>query len=48
VAAAIAGDDVIVKVSIMLSGVREWIEDRSLGPELVEFLEFVGTVGIYD
>jgi len=48
VAAAIAGSNVIIKVSIMLTVVGEWIEDRSLAPELVEFLEFVSAVGIHN
>jgi hypothetical protein len=48
VAAAIAGNNVITEVSIMLSIVGEWIEDRGLAPELIEFLEFVNTVGIYN
>ena len=32
----------------MLAVVGEWIEDRSLAPELVEFLELVSTIGIYN
>jgi hypothetical protein len=48
VAAAIAGNNVITKGSIMLSIVRKWIEDRRLAPEPVEFLEFISAVGIYN
>ena len=43
---AITRDNVINKISIMLSVVGEWIKNRCLTPELVEFLEFVSTVGI--
>jgi len=32
----------------MLSVVGEWIKNRRLRSELVEFLEFVCTVGIYN
>jgi hypothetical protein len=48
VAAAIAGNNVITEVSIMLSIVGEWIENRSLAPEFIEFLKFVNTVSIYN
>jgi hypothetical protein len=48
VASAIAGTNVLTKTPIMLANVGEWIEDRSPVPELVEFLEFVSTVGIYN
>lgn len=46
--AAITGDNVINKISIMLSIVGEWIKNQGLTSELVEVLEFVGTVGIYN
>ena len=43
---AITRNNVINKISIMLSVVGEWIKNRCLTSELVEFLEFVSTVGI--
>jgi len=46
VVTAITRDNVINKISIMLSVLGEWIKNRCLTPELVEFLEFVSTVGI--
>ena len=46
--AAITSNNVINKISIMLSIVREWIKNQGLTSELVEVLEFVGTVGIYN
>ena len=45
---AITRNNVINKISIMLSVVGEWIKNRRLTSELVEFLEFVSTVGIYN
>lgn len=45
---AIIGNNVIIEVSIMLSMVGEWIEDQRVAPKLVEFLEFVNGVGIYN
>ena len=45
---AITRNNVINKISIMLSVVGEWIKNRRLTSELVEFLEFVRTVGIYN
>ena len=46
--AAITSNNVINKISIMLAIVGEWIKNRGLTSELVEVLEFVGTVGIYN
>ena len=43
---AITRNNVVNKISIMLSIVGEWIKNRGLTSELVEFLELVGTVGI--
>jgi hypothetical protein len=48
VVAAVTCNNVITKVSIVLSIVGEWIKNRGLTSELVEFLEFVKTVGIYN
>jgi len=48
VVTAITRNNVINKISIMLSVVGEWIKNRRLRSELVEFLEFVCTVGIYN
>ncbi|MGB8614129.1 MAG: hypothetical protein WCD60_21240 [Pseudolabrys sp.] len=48
VVTAITRNNVINKISIMLSAVGEWIKNRRLTSELVEFLEFVSTVGIYN
>jgi hypothetical protein len=48
VVAAITGNNVINKISIMLSIVGEWIKNQGLTSELVEVLEFVGKVGIYN
>ena len=48
VVTAITRNNVINKISIMLSVVGEWIKNRRLTSELVEFLEFVSTVGIYN
>ena len=45
---AITRSNVVYKISIMLSVVREWIKNRRLTSKLVEFLEFVSTVGIYN
>ena len=45
---AITRNNVINKISIMLSVVGKWIKNRRLTSELVEFLEFVSTVGIYN
>jgi len=48
VVAAVTCNNVIIKVSIVLSiaGVR--IKNWGLTSEIVEFLEFVGIVGIYN
>ena len=48
VVTAITRNNVINKISIMLSVVGKWIKNRRLTSELVEFLEFVSTVGIYN
>lgn len=48
VVAAVTCDDVIIKVSIVLSIAGVWIKNWDLTSELVEFLEFVRMVGIYD
>jgi len=48
VVAAVTCDDVIIKVSIVLSIAGVWIKNWDLTSELVEFLEFVRIVGIYD
>lgn len=48
VVAAVTRDDVIIKVSIVLSIAGVWIKNWDLTSELVEFLEFVRMVGIYD
>ena len=45
---AITCNNVINKISIMLSVMGEWIKNRRLTSELVEFLEFVSIVGIYN
>ena len=45
---AITRNNVVNKISIMLSVVGKWIKNRRLTSELVEFLEFVSTVGIYN
>ena len=45
---AITCNNVINKISIMLSVMGEWIKNRRLRSELVEFLEFVSIVGIYN
>jgi hypothetical protein len=39
---------VITKVSIVLSIAGVWIKNWQLTSELVEFLEFVGIVSIYN
>jgi hypothetical protein len=48
VVAAVTRDDVIIKVSIVLSIAGVWIKNWDLTSELVEFLEFVRIVGIYN
>jgi hypothetical protein len=48
VVAAVACNNVIPKVSIVLSIVGVWIKNWELTSELVEFLEFVRIVGIYN
>ena len=48
VVAAVTCDDVIIKVSIVLSIAGVWIKNWDLTSELVEFLEFVRIVGIYN
>ena len=46
--AAVSCDNVITKVSIVLSIAGVWIKNRELTSELVELLEFVGIVSIYN
>ena len=46
VVAAVSCDNVITKVSIVLSIAGVWIKNWKLTSELVEFLEFVGIVSI--
>ena len=48
VVAAVTCDNVITKVSIVLSIAGVWIKNWEFTSELVEFLEFVGVVGIYN
>jgi hypothetical protein len=48
VVAAVTRNNVITKVSIVLSIAGEWIINWDLTSELVEFLEFVRIVGIYN
>ena len=48
VVAAVTCNNVITKVSIVLSIAGVWIKNWDLTPELVEFLEFVRRVGIYN
>jgi hypothetical protein len=48
VVAAVTCDDVIIKVAIVLSIAGVWIKNWDLTSELVEFLEFVRIVGIYN
>jgi len=48
VVAAVTCDDVIIKLSIVLSIAGVWIKNWDLTSELVEFLEFVRIVGIYN
>ena len=46
VVAAVTCDNVITKVSIVLSIAGVWIKNWELTSEIVEFLEFVGIVSI--
>ena len=46
--AAVTCNNVITKVSIVRSIAGEWIKNWDLTSELVEFLEFVRIVGIYN
>ena len=48
VIAAVTRSNVITKVSIVLSIGGEWIKNWDLTSELIEFLEFVKIVGIYN
>jgi hypothetical protein len=48
VVAAVTCNNVITKVSIVLSIAGVWIKNWELTSELVEFLEFVGIVSIYN
>ena len=48
VVAAVTRSNVITKVSIVLSIGGEWIKNWDLTSELIEFLEFVKIVGIYN
>jgi hypothetical protein len=45
---AVTCDNVITEVSIVLSIAGAWIKNWVLTSELVEFLEFVRIVGIYN
>ena len=48
VVAAVTCNNVITKVSVVLSIAGEWIKNWDLTSELVEFLEFVKIVGVYN
>ena len=48
VVAAVTCNNVITKISIVLSIAGEWIKNWDLTSELVEFLEFVKTVSVYN
>ena len=48
VVAAVTCDNVITKVSIVLSIAGVWIKNWEFTSELVELLEFVGIVSIYN
>ena len=48
VVAAVTCNNVITKVTIVLSIAGVWIKNWVLTSELVEFLEFVRIVGIYN
>ena len=48
VVAAVSCDNVITKVSIVLSIAGVWIKNWEFTSELVELLEFVGIVSIYN
>ena len=48
VVATVSCDNVITKVSIVLSIAGVWIKNWELTSELVELLEFVGIVSIYN
>ena len=48
VVAAVSCDNVITKVSIVLSIAGVWIKTWEFTSELVELLEFVGIVSIYN
>ena len=48
VVAAVTCNNVITKVSIVLSIAGVWIKNWDRTSELVEFLEFVRIVGIYN
>jgi len=48
VVAAVTCNNVIIKFSIVLSIAGVWIKNWDLTSELVEFLEFVRIVGIYN
>ena len=48
VVAAVTCNNVITKVSIVLSIAGEWIKNWDITSELVEFLEFVKTVSVYN
>ena len=45
---AVTCNNVIAKLSIVLSIAGVWIKNWDLSSELVEFLEFVGVVSIYN
>jgi hypothetical protein len=48
VVAAVTCNNVITKVSVVFSIAGVWIKNWVLSSKLVEFLEFVRIVGIYD
>ena len=48
VVAAVTCNNVITKISVVLSIAGEWIKNWDLTSELVEFLEFVKIVGVYN
>jgi len=45
---AVTCNNVIAKLSIVLSIARVWIKNWDLSSELVEFLEFGRMIGIYN
>ena len=48
VVTAIPCNNVVTKISIVLPIAGEWIKNGDLTSQLVEFLEFVRIVGVYN